>query len=567
MKTKFPYGISHYETLIRQQYVFVDKTPFIERLENLNERYVFFLRPRRFGKSLFVSLLEYYYAIEHADKFTALFQNTYIGKNPTNEANTFLVLKFEFSRINTETKDTTYQGFLKNIKKGIEAFVGSNPDVFTEKQLTEIANETSPEGTMISFFSHIKNNKAGKIYILIDEYDHFTNELLALNSSVFKEIVTQNGFVRKFYETIKQATGEGLVDRLFVTGVTPITLDSMTSGFNIATNLSLDIEFNEMLGFTTQEVHNLIELAFSESSVDTDKIKNDMREWYNGYLFHPKAENRVYNSDMVLYFLNHFNRLKTYPDTLLDINIATDYGKLKRYTLLFTPENNKQTLQELLDNGQITAQIVRQFSFETSFTSEHFKSLLFYMGMLAINSERFGSFLLQIPNYVMKGLYLDYFVSLLQSQDNIYLDTSALQEAIFTMAEHGKPDKFAQEIEKILSNLSNRDSIQLTEKHLKLIIVALLYNTSVYYVKSEYETEKKYVDIALLERLPVKVNFQFAFELKYIPKKDAKKKNDILRTATEQMKNYLQTTDLASKTNLLAYVMLIVGQKVDLIKT
>ncbi len=260
---KLPYGISNFARLIEDGYAYVDKTGYIEQLENEPAPYIFFLRPRRFGKSLFVSMLSYYYGLEHQERFDALFSKFYIGTNPTSRANTYAVLKFEFSRIDTSTPEHTQKIFLQNVLAGVSDFEQRYDR--TRQDYTDYDNTAD---LLKAFFV---THREKKIYLLIDEYDHFANEILSFHFEHFSEIISRNGFVRKFYEAIKAATCDGIVDRLFVTGVTPITLDSLTSGFNIAQNFSTRKATNEMMGFTEQEVVDLMEAmgSFGQMRGDT----------------------------------------------------------------------------------------------------------------------------------------------------------------------------------------------------------------------------------------------------------------------------------------------------------
>ena len=248
---KLPYGISNFARLIEDGYAYVDKTRYIEQLENEPAPYIFFLRPRRFGKSLFVSMLSYYYGLEHQERFDALFGSYAIGAHPTPRANTYHVLDFEFSRIDTSTPEHTQKSFLQNVLAGVSEF-----EQRYDKTCQNYTDCDNPAEVLKAFFV---THRDKKIYLLIDEYDHFANEILSFHFEHFSDIISRNGFVRKFYETIKAATGKGIVDRLFVTGVTPITLDSLTSGFNIAQNLSTRKATNAIMGFTEQEVVGLME--------------------------------------------------------------------------------------------------------------------------------------------------------------------------------------------------------------------------------------------------------------------------------------------------------------------
>ena len=301
MVKRLPSGISDYERLITDNYYYVDKTLYIEKLENYPNPNVMFLRPRKFGKTLFTSTLENYYDVLKKDKFDTLFSDTYIGKNPTSSKNRYYILKFNFSGIDTNSIESTIKTFrnetvssinLFTEKYGIDFYI--NQDDFAE----EILNN------LFKAFSLQKPN--GKIYVIIDEYDHFANELLGFNVSGFKDLVSKNGKVRKWYEILKEGT-ESVVDRIFITGVAPITLDGMTSGFNIVSDITRDFEFNEMMGFTKKELIEMMEYQ-EITSEKIEKLLPVMKENYDGYRFSLDAEEKMYNSNMTLYFLNQYVR-------------------------------------------------------------------------------------------------------------------------------------------------------------------------------------------------------------------------------------------------------------------
>ena len=314
---KLPYGISNYEELITEDYYYVDKTMYIKKLEDLPEKRIMFLRPRKFGKTLFTSTLEYYYDINATDKFEKLFKNTYIGENTTNLKNSYYILRFNFSGIDTSTADSTMIGFKEKVILGIKRFVNSYKLDFY------INIEQTPEGMLGSLFEAFRNQKINeKIYVIIDEYDHFANELLGFQTEKFKELVSRNGKVRKWYEVLKEGT-ENVVDRIFVTGVAPITLDSLTSGFNICSDKTQNRDFNEMLGFTQSELKRLMtDQEISEKNQEI--IIPIMKENYDGYKFSIKAEEKIYNSNMCLYFLNDYIKYNEIPEKLIDVNIASD---------------------------------------------------------------------------------------------------------------------------------------------------------------------------------------------------------------------------------------------------
>ena len=550
---KLPYGISNFARLIEDGYHYVDKTHYIEQLENEPAPYLFFLRPRRFGKSLFVSMLSYYYGLEHQKRFDALFGKFYIGTHPTPRANSYHVLDFEFSRIDTSTPEHTQKGFLQNVLAGVSDF-----EQRYDKALRDYENCDNPADVLKAFFV---THREKKIYLLIDEYDHFANEILSFHFEHFSDIISRNGFVRKFYETIKAATGKGIVDRLFVTGVTPITLDSLTSGFNIAQNCSTWEEYNEMMGFTEDNVAQLLHPICRECQMEKKQVLDDLRRWYNGYLFHAEAEERVYNPDMVLYFATQLTprRKCKYPEKLIDINIASDYGKIRRLFQLKDPDQNYQVIDQLIHDGFVTSQLTEQFSFDRDFTRQDFISLLFYMGFISIENAQGPRLHFTTPNFVIKGLYWEYFTQLLQERFSVQIEVSQIENAFYELAYQNQLAPFLKLIESVLKELSNRDFIQFDEKYIKVLFVAFASLANLYYIRSEQETEQKYVDILFLHRPPYFPNYQFAFELKYLKKSESAQLETTVPKAIAQLQGYLQSEALQRLDNLKAYVIVFVG--------
>ena len=273
---KIPIGISNYETIVEKNYYYVDKTKYIENIENLSNRYIMFLRPRKFGKTLFTSVLENYYDIQKKDKFEKLFGETYIGKNPTEEKNSYYILRFNFSGVDTNNAEETISKFKYRTERAIKDFISYYNIEFyinEERDAEEILND------LLSAFRFQKQGE--KIYVIIDEYDHFANELLGFDTKNFSDLLSRNGKIRKWYEILKQGT-ETIVDRIFITGVAPITLDSLTSGFNIAKNITMHPKFNEMIGFTQEELEEIMEKQEIDKK-EQEKILPIMKENYDGY--------------------------------------------------------------------------------------------------------------------------------------------------------------------------------------------------------------------------------------------------------------------------------------------
>ena len=447
---KLPYGISNYEELITDGYIYVDKTPYIEKLENLAEKRIIFLRPRKFGKTLFTSTLENYYDIKKEDKFEKLYKDTYIGKNPTKLKNKYHILRFNFSGIDTSTEETTIEGFKESVMISIDGFVKKYSIDFV------VSPELTAEGLLNSLIETFKSQKVGeKIYVIIDEYDHFANELLGFNTDKFKGLVSKNGKVRKWYEILKKGT-ETVIDRIFITGVAPITLDSLTSGFNVGSDITMDEELNDMLGFTTEE---LVELMKNQNITkeEQENLLPIMKENYDGYIFSLKAKEKIYNSNMCLYFLKDYVRLKRIPEKLVDVNIASDYSKIGKMLNLCKGENREEIIKKTVSGEGILTEIVEKFNPSMEFGETELVSMLFYLGYLTIAGERLGRAELKIPNNVMKEIYSDYFLKMIDQQAQMTIELKEYNEILEEMALEGKIDKIVEMLEKYLKNLSNRD--------------------------------------------------------------------------------------------------------------
>jgi hypothetical protein len=554
----FPYGVSNFEQLVTQGFVYVDKTPFLELLERNKEKFVSFLRPRRFGKSLFVSLLEHYYDINRREQFQELFGRYYIGKHPTLLANSYHILSFNFSGIDTRSQESSKQGFNLSVRKSLKKFCKEYA-LFTEKHLEDILVEKDAE-EMLSIFFALYPKKAPKIYLLIDEYDHFTNEMLLRSLQEFKESVSLNGYVRKFYETIKNATQEGVVDKIFITGVSPITLDSLTSGFNILKHLTHSEEFEAMMGFLEQETRSLLNIVLEDKSCEK-QIMEDMKKYYNGYKFYSLSQANIYNSDMVLYFLDQFKKNQQYPQQLLDPNIMPDYGKLKKMFEVANWQENVKVLEEVLVKGYVVSDQIYQFSFETTFGKREFVNFLYYMGMLTIQEKDIaGTILFKIPNRVIGELYWQYYGEILQTWASLERELDLVQPAIREMAVSGSTEQFFSLISKLLKNLSNRDYQRFDEKYIKMAIMAYLMQGNIFWVQSEREVAGGgYLDLELYIKPnnPFK-HHQFVIELKYLKKEQAHLLAEMQMQAREQLLSYYKQDRLLQSKKMLHLLSVVV---------
>jgi Predicted AAA-ATPase/PD-(D/E)XK nuclease superfamily len=537
-----PYGESDFKGMIEGDYFYQDRTNYIESLEQWKSNYPIFLRPRRFGKSLFISTLHHYYGLEHKKDFEKLFGKLYIGQQPTALANSYMVLRFDFSRIDTATHESTYQGFLTNVISGARTFLGAYKTFFSVEDKRTILEQKSPEAVIKTIFSIAKTNDIKyKIYILIDEYDHFANELLSFDMARFKADVSHNGFVRKFYESLKAATGEGVIDRIFITGVSPITMDSLTSGFNISSNLTVNPVFHDMMGFTHEEVRALL----YESDIEAEKIPTimvDLAEWYDGYRFTTRADHQLFNPDMVLYFLQQYSIDNSYPQFMLDTNVISDYRKIRNIFKIGDEESARfELLEQLVQNGHIDFSLTLLFNLEGEFTQDDFLSLLFYMGMLSLKEESVIGWRCEIPNYVIKKLYFEYFASVYLAETRFAKATRPIGQAVTALMSDANPEPFFKLVESVLlHNHSNRDELVYGEKHLQTLMIGILAPYQTYFIHSEYESGRSYPDI-FLERFNPIVKYEIVLELKYVKKKDEDKLQATVHEAQTQLNEYMKT--------------------------
>lgn len=560
---KLPYGQSNFKTIATEGFYYVDRTTFIEKLEGLASRFLFYLRPRKFGKSLFISMLGYYYGEEWKSEFSSLFGKYYIGKNPTPLVNRYLVLNFDFSGILTDTMETVLRSFTVAVKTDIQRFFSTYRGYFTEEDRNAIEKERSPDEVMRRFFDILQRAVPGKqLYILIDEYDHFANELIAFHLEDFRQIVSGNGFVRKFYEVIKEETKTGLVGRMFVTGVSPVTVDSLTSGFNIGKKVSLELPLHDMMGFTEAEaVEMLSHVGVREGQMPV--VLDGIRNWYNGYLFHPDAPNRLYNPNMLIYFGDHYQTYHQYPEKMLDDNIASDYGKIRRMLGVGGEAHSLAILEEVLAQGETRAVLASQFSFDRNWIQDDYASLLFYLGMLTVQGKPVGGgWNFRAPNFVIKQLYYEYFVETLRQRTKLKESMyGEISRAVVSMSVDNDLKPFLHLVEKVIGRLSVRDARNFNESNLKAIFAALLVPSSVFLIRSEVEMERRFVDLLCTNLPSVPVNWNFAFELKYLKKKEAARLEEKAEEARAQLREYLQTDDLRRVSGLAAYAIVFVGSE------
>jgi len=548
---KIIYGESNFRKIkINNDYFYIDKTQHIEKIETINESFLIFLRPRRFGKSLFLSTLQYYYDENSANEFEAIFHDTYIGQNPTPMKNSYRILFFEFSGINVDGgMDIIYDGFRDNIKYAIHRYF---MDYGYEKYINELKNIKTPMGLIKYFFTKTKNDK---IYTLIDEYDHFANAILAHSMQDFLQIVGKGGFVRSFYEVLKTATYSGTVQKMFITGVTPITLDSLSSGFNIVLNISHHKQFNKMAGFTQKEAeYSLDESIFKRCDISNkEEFLGKVKTWYDGYLFNVKANERIYNSTLLNYFISNYDYDDcTMPTKMLDSNVASDYRAIMKLFNIGDRERNNQILQKLIENNVITGAIKDRYDLNQEFSRDDFITLLYSMGFITIKQELFGgAFEFEIPNYAIKILYFNYFAKELEKR--YALEVSANIGEILINLALGDLEQLKDRLNRVVETLSNRDHYGFDEKHFQSIVLSLFSFAEFYFIESQPEKNRKYPDILLIGR-DDRVPHNYMFELKWAKSKDNYK--SMRNQGIKEVKEYLELDKIKAIPKLRSFVLI-----------
>ena len=565
MNLKMPYGISNYEKIVNDGYYYVDKTMYIEKLENLPETNIMFLRPRKFGKTLFTSVLENYYDKNKIDSFEKLYGNTYIGKNTTKLKNSYCILRFNFSGIDTSTEETTIRGFKKEVASSIEVFINRYNLEF------HVNKEDEAENILDNLFKSFYIQKPqDKIYVIIDEYDHFANELLGFNTEQFRNLVSKNGKVRKWYEILKEGT-ESVVDRIFITGVAPITLDSTTSGFNIARDITKNIRFNDMLGFSKEDVKYLMkEIDMPEEK--QEEVLPIIKENYDGYIFSDEIDNnelnnyKLYNSNMTLYFLNEYCRLKEIPKKLGDINILSDYRKIEAFMDLCQNMNKIELLEKIVAEEPVESKLTEKFNAEISFGEKELISLLFYLGYLTIKENEFGVLKFIIPNEAIRTIYSNYFLEYIKRKAGINAEIKN-GEMIKEILLEGKIDKAIETLGTFLTNLSNKDYQRFDEKYIKVIFYSICRMLGAVYVKSESEVGGEYADILIVPREKLKERYGVLLEFKYIKQEEYNKNPELLKQkqqeAKTQLERYTKKEELKAIPNLRSYAIVVIKDKIE----
>lgn len=514
-----PYGVADFATVIEQNLYYVDKTMFIPELEK-QPRNLFFIRPRRFGKSIFLSMLYSYYDCTQSHKFQSLFGNLWIGQHPTPLQGKYQVLFLDFSQItgNIDKLGTKFNSYLSI---NLDAFVRQYSEYY-QAEMEEILAQEDFEEKMELIFKAAKAHLY-HLYLIIDEYDNFTNVILnERGENVYHAITHADGFYRDVFKKFK-----GNFERIFMMGVSPVTLDDVTSGFNIGWNISIKPEFDEMLGFSTTDVVEMFTYYKEHGSIpadsDIDAIVNDMKPWYDNYCFAKQAlkkKTRMFNCDMVLYYLRNYMDAGCPPEEMIDPNTRTDYGKMKKLLQFDKLDGERKgIIRKIAEEEQIVTQLYESFSAYQIPKAEIFPSLLFYYGMLTIKGTRGSKLILGIPNNNVRKQYYGYLEE--EYQAKAYVDVNQLTDYYYDMAYDGKWKEGLRFMADAYAKVSSvRDGIE-AERNLQGFFMAYLNLNDYYITAPELELNHGYCDFFLLPDLTHYASqHSYILELKVLSKKD-----------------------------------------------
>lgn len=514
-----PYGVADFVTVIEQNLYYVDKTMFIPKLEK-QPRNLFFIRPRRFGKSIFLSMLYSYYDCTQSHKFQSLFGNLWIGQHPTPLQGKYQVLFLDFSQItgNIDKLETKFNSYLSI---NLDAFVRQYSEYY-QAEMEEILAQEDFEEKMELIFKAAKAHQY-HLYLIIDEYDNFTNVILnERGENVYHAITHADGFYRDVFKKFK-----GNFERIFMMGVSPVTLDDVTSGFNIGWNISIKPEFDEMLGFSTTDVVEMFTYYKEHGSIpadsDIDAIVNDMKPWYDNYCFAEEAlkkKTRMFNCDMVLYYLRNYMDNGCSPRQMIDPNTRTDYGKMKKLLQFDKLDGERKgIIRKIAEEEQIVTQLYESFSAYQIPKAEIFPSLLFYYGMLTIKGTRGSKLILGIPNNNVRKQYYGYLEE--EYQAKAYVDVNQLTDYYYDMAYDGKWEEGLRFMADAYAKVSSvRDGIE-AERNLQGFFMAYLNLNDYYITAPELELNYGYCDFFLLPDLTHYASqHSYILELKVLSKKD-----------------------------------------------
>lgn len=503
---KFPYGLSNFQKVVSEGYFYVDRTAYLRTLEETGDLFLF-LRPRRFGKSLWLSTLENYYDIAKADQFEPLFGALAIGQNPTPLHNSYLIMRWDFSGIRTSGPLEKIEYALNShINNAIKGFA-----VYYQQYLTHPI-EIDPTYALSSFESAmIAARQSGlKLYLLIDEYDNFANEILMAGGEIgrqrYRDLVEGEGLFKTVFKTVKIALSGQSIDRIFITGVSPIVLSDVSSGFNVSGNIYLWPTFNDLCGFTEQEVATALRMVGQQRNLSEAQVAEAllvMRSFYNGYSFCHDLPATIYNPTLALYFLRNLQELNNYPRQMLDSNLAMDRVKLNYIAQL--PNGEALVLAALQEDPPVAIQqLADRFGVEEMLQAEHdttfMASLLYYFGVLTLSNDYTpeGKAILHIPNQVARKLYAERLQEAFLPSVRDREDGQRAAEQVYQRGDLQPLCDFMEQ--RYFKVFDNRDYLATNELTIKTAFLTLLFNDTFFLMDSEPALHRRYGDLLMIIR-------------------------------------------------------------------
>ena len=526
---KFPYGISDFKKVNTRGYYYCDRTDKIPLLEKSD--FQLFIRPRRFGKSLVLSMLENYYDVAKKDEFESIFGNLKIGKNPTDLRNSYFILKFDFSCVDpTGSAEEVKKALFNHINGCIEEFYAFYK--YKGYELPQIkVNFDDALYSLKSLVSSIRMTPY-PVYLLIDEYDNFANTVMMGVQSTgkrYEALVHDEGPLRTFFKAVKSSTSGSMFDKVFITGVSPVVMSDITSGYNIAENIYFEPEFNDLCGFKQNEIEDVLKEIVDKCGFEKEKIQeavNLMQTYYIGYTFSHATDEHVYNPTLSLYFFKQFEKKCSYPRKMLDSNLAVDESKLEYIAQI---SRGRDLLMNLVqkDQGVVISDIEDRFGIKDMLTDKSrdntfLVSFLYYFGVLTIAGDTEDlKIILKVPNLVMKSLYVERIQKMLLPEPEDRDDGRDAAELVYQKGDMAPLCRFMEE--KYFKVFHNRDYRWANELTLKTAFLTLLYNDIIYIMDSETEIDRRYADLTMIIRPDKRYGkvFDVLIEFKFVNLKDA----------------------------------------------
>ena len=551
-RKRIPYGMMNFVDVREDDCYFVDKTVFIPALEAAN-KFFFFIRPRRFGKSLTISMLRHYYDVLDKENFEKWYGGLYIGEHPTPKRNSYLVIYLNFAVVNAE---------LSNYRQSLDAHCDTKfcafCDDYADLLPADIKSRMKEKNGAVEQLDFLVEEcrKAGlAIYLFIDEYDHFTNKILSEPACLndYKTETHGTGYLRSFFDTVKGGT-DSSIKRVFVTGVSPVTMDDLTSGFNIGTNYSLSPEFNELVGFTEEDVRAMLDYYATtcEFHHTTDELIAIMKPWYDNYCFAKQSFGRttLYNSNMVLYFVDNYIRCGCeVPDNMIEENIRVDYNKLR---MLIRKDrefaHDASLIQTIVQQGYITGNLKTGFPAEQITDPDNFVSLLYYFGMLTIDGTSMGKTKLSVPNQVVREQMYNYLLDAYKENDLRY-ERYTLSDLESKLAYLGDWQAYFDYIAQCIKTYSSQRDKQKGEYYVHGFTLALTSLNPYYRPVSELDNQEGYADIFLLPLLEIYKDMEHSYiiELKYAKSGDSAERVEALRQKGITQANRYADTEIVRR--------------------